>query len=196
MSRPAEASSPAERVLAAFVDGEPLTVADVAIAADLAEAEARTTLETLVEDGALLHTTVRGVDIRHRKRAEAAEDVDLEAPIDCYYRPPAAVAEGVGSRDGARIDEDADRLDRRLARMDVPGASEMMRDWRRDAVRAAYEYLEEHGPAAPEAIVEAVYPAHEAGFEDSEPWWACVRPRLARLRGVDVDEEGRWLVRG
>lgn len=187
------------RVLTAIVDGEPLSVREVAIAADVPESDAAEALEALVADGHLRHTTVRGVDIRVRKEAEQA-GVDLEAPVECYYPSAESLLDGVGTTDGLAAapagddesgDADVDPLDRRLARMDVEGASEMMRDWRRDAVRAAYEFLRESGPADPEAIQEAVYPAHQAGFDDPSNWWDCVRPRLLRLPGVAVDD-GAW----
>jgi hypothetical protein len=176
-----------ERVRAAFVDAEPLTTADVAVAADVPEPAAADALEELVVAGDLRHAEVRGVDIRQRKFAEDAEDVDLEAPVDLYHRPAADLQETVGTRDGSDVSEDADRIGRRLARMDVPGSSEMMRDWKRDAVRAAFEHLDAEGPCEPAALREVVYPAHEAGFDDAEVWWDCVRPRLARLQGVVVD---------
>jgi hypothetical protein len=176
-----------ERVRAVFVDAEPLTTADVAVAADVPEPAAAEALEDLVEAGDLRHAQVRGVDIRQRKYAEDAEEVDLEEAIDLYHRPAEDLLETVGTRDGDDVSADADLIGRRLARMDVPGSSEMMRDWKRDAVRAAYEHLEAEGPCEPAEIREIVYPAHEAGFDDAEAWWDCVRPRLARLPGVVVD---------
>lgn len=182
-----------ERVRAAFVDAEPLTTADVAVAADVPEPAAAEALEDLVEAGDLRHVQVRGVDIRQRKFAEDAEDVDLEEPIDLYHRPAEDLLETTGSRAAGDVPEDADRIGRRLARMDVPGASEMMRDWKRDAVRATFEHLDAEGPCEPATLREVVYPAHEAGFDDAEAWWDCVRPRLARLPGVVV-EGSEWAV--
>lgn len=179
------------QVLAAFVDGEPLTVEDVAIATCVPEPAVEDALAELVEDGELHRTTVRGVDIRQRKEAERA-DVDLERPVELYHRDEEDLRDGIGTEDGHRIDAE-DRRDRQLARQDVEGASDMMRDWRRDAVRGAHDYLREEGPCDDEEIREAVYPAHEAGFSDEDAWWECVRPRLARLPGVAV-ADGEWLV--
>jgi len=180
------------RVLAAFVDAEPLSPRDVAVAADLPVPAARDVLSALVDAGELHRTEVRGVDIRQRKAAEDAE-VDLERPIELFQRPAEAL------RDGTGVDTDPggdspDPVDRRLGRMDVPGASGMMRDWRRDAVRAAHEHLREEGPAEPAELRDVVYPAHEAGFDDAREWWAFVRPRLARLPGVTTTEAA-WTVR-
>lgn len=182
-----------DRAFGAFVDAEPLSVPEVAVATGLPTEDVREALADLVEAGRLRRTAVRGVDVSQRKAAEAA-DVDLETPIVLYHRQPEALLSGIGTADGAGIDADADRIGRRLARMDVPGASGMMRNWRRDAVRAAYDHLLEHGPADSATIRAAVFPAHEAGFDDPDAWWACIRPRLARLPGVTV-EDGQWRVR-
>lgn len=180
------------QVLAAFVDAESLTVEEVAIAACVPEPAAADALAELVEDGSLRQTTVRGVDIRQRKDAERA-DADLEQPVDLFHRRAEDLESAVGTADGREADAD-DRRERRLARMDVGGASDMMRDWRRDAVRGAHDHLREAGPCEPATIREAVYPTHEAGFDDADAWWDCVRPRLARLPGVVV-EDGEWTVR-
>ncbi|WP_248517405.1 hypothetical protein [Salinarchaeum laminariae] len=182
-----------ERVRSAFVDAEPLSTAEVAVAADVPEPAAADVIEDLVSAGDLRHATVRGVDIRQRKLVEDDDEIDLGEAIDCYHRPAADLAETVGTRDASEIGPDADRIGRRLARMDVPGASEMMRDWKRDAVRAAHEHLEDAGPCDSEELQTVVYPAHEAGFDDAESWWDCVRPRLVRLPGV-VIEQGQWNV--
>lgn len=188
-----EADDPAvrERVLAAFVDAEPLTRREVALAADLPEPLAGDVLAALVEEGALVRTTARGVDVRHRKEAEDA-DVDLESPVELFHRSAEDLADGPGIEDDV---DAADALGSRIARMDVPGASRMMRDWRRDAVRGAYEHLRSEGATDPAELREVVYPAHEAGFDDPEAWWAFVRPRLARLPGV-TRSGGAWTVEG
>ncbi|AGN01610.1 hypothetical protein L593_08325 [Salinarchaeum sp. Harcht-Bsk1] len=180
-----------ERVRSAFVDAEPLTTAEVAVAADVPEPAVTDALEELVEAGDLRVTEVRGVDIRQRKYAEDDDEIDLEEPFDLYFRPAEDLLETVGTRDGSDVPEDADPVERRLARMDVGGASGMMRDWKRDAVRAAREHLIETGPCDPAELREVVYPAHEAGFDDADAWWDCVRPRLARLPGVVIDR-GTW----
>lgn len=180
-----------ERVRDAFVDAEPLSATEVAVAADLPEPAARDVLSALVDADELRHTEVRGVDIRERKAAEEA-DVDLERPVELFRRPEPSLVEGTGIEDDPG-GSDADPIDRRLGRMDVPGNSEMMRDWRRDAVRAAYEHLRDSGPAETADVRETVYPAHEAGFDDADAWWAFVRPRLARLPGVTT-LQAEWTV--
>jgi len=177
-----------ERVLDAFVDGAPRTVADVAICADIDEDVARMTLETLAEQGELTNRTVSGVDITARKESEEA-DVDLDAAIELWSLPAESVLEGP-----TEPPEADDVLERRLERMTVPGASDMMQDWRRDAIRAAYEHLESTDPAAPSELREELFGAHEAGFDDPVDWWEFVRPRLYRLPGVVV-EDGHWTVR-
>lgn len=178
-----------ERVLEAFVDGAPRTVGDVAISAAVDPAVARATLESLSADDQLLHRTVSGVDITARKAAEDAP-VDIDAEIELWSLPPDQLIEGPTER--ATAD---DRVDRQLERMTVSGASEMMQNWRRDAVRAAYEHLDSlDGETATAAeLREELFGPHEAGFDDPEDWWAFVRPRLYRLRGVTVDGD-HWSV--
>lgn len=84
-----------------------------------------------------------------------------------------------------------EEVDERLAEFDVPGTSEMMREWRRGAVRAAFEHLHAEGEARSAAIVEAVYPGHRAGYADRGEWWDYVAPMLAALPGVERDGD-RW----
>jgi hypothetical protein len=178
-----------ERVLDAFVDGAPRTVDDVAIAANVDTDVARATLEALVEDGTLTRRSVSGVDITERKAAEEA-DIDLDAEIDLWSLTPDELTEG--QSDPATAE---DRIDRRLERMTVPGASEMMQNWRRDAVRAAYERLDalDGDELTPAALRDDLFGTHEAGFDTPEAWWDFVRPRLYRLPGVTV-EDGCWCV--
>jgi hypothetical protein len=178
-----------EHVLEAFVDGAPRTVEDVAICADLDPAVARATLEELTDGDTLTHRTVSGVEITARKDAEEA-DVDVDAEIELWSLTAEQLAEGSPER--ATADSP---VGRRLERMTIPGASDMMQDWRRDAVRATYEHLDDldGDRVAPADLREALFSAHEAGFDDPADWWAFVRPRLYRLPGVTV-EDGRWRV--
>jgi hypothetical protein len=181
-------SSHPQRVLEAFVDGAPRTVTDVAICAGVDEDVARETLETLTEQGELTSRTVRGVDITARKDAEEA-DLDIDAEIELWSLPVTSVLEGPTEP------PEADAvLERRLERMTVPGASSMMLNWRRDAVRAAYEHLESTGGATATELRDELFGSHGAGFDDPGEWWAFVRPRLYRLPGLIVEDD-RWTVR-
>ncbi|WP_267640326.1 helix-turn-helix domain-containing protein [Haloarchaeobius amylolyticus] len=150
-------SVPAVLVLEQLAVGEPGTTAELADAVGLDEATTRSLCADLVERGDLRRKELRS----------------QEATMTVWYRP----AEGADSSPEAR----AERV---IASLSVPGASEMMRDWRRDAVRAAYEFLREEGEATTENLVSSVYPAHSAGYNDEEPWWAMVAERLACLPGV------------
>lgn len=181
------ASVPPDRALEAFVDAAPRTAADVAAAAGVGEEAAREALSTLRDRGELERRTVSGVDVTAQKAAEEA-GIDVDEPIELWYLPAERLAEGPAERPDAE-----DEVGRRLERMDVPGASGMMRNWRRDAVRAAYGYLRSSGGATPDELCEDVYPGHEAGFDDAGDWWAFLRPRLYRLPGVAVDDDV-WFV--
>lgn len=176
-----------DRLLSAFVDAAPRTVTDVALAAGVTEADAERGLEALCEAGALERRSVSGVDISAQKAAEAAE-IDVDEPITLYHLPAAALADSTATPPTAD-----DEIGRRLERMSIPGASDLMRSWRRDAVRAAYDHLITSGGVTPDTLVDEVYPGHEAAFDDPPAWWFFVRPRLYRLPGVAVDD-GEWFV--
>jgi hypothetical protein len=88
-----------------------------------------------------------------------------------------------------------DRVEAAIADLSVPGASEMMRDWRRNAVRAAFDYLSDHGTGSSGEIRDAVYPSNGAGYDDPGAWWSFVGPRLADLPGVERDGE-EWAFSG
>lgn len=172
---------------AAFVDAAPRTVEDVAAATGVSLAAARSGLEALADSGTIERRSVSGVDISARKAAEAA-DIDVETPIVLYHLSAAEASSGTVDQSGAD-----DEIGRRLDRMTIPGASDLMRSWRRDAVRAAHDYLVTAGGEPPEEIRAEVYPGHEAGFDDPGSWWVFVRPRLYRLPGIVVDD-GEWFV--
>ena len=179
---PGEGTAPSEdetEALGAFVDAAPRTVDEVAAETALDAADARAALEALVDRGALRHKRVDGVDVGERSRP--MDDRREELPVDLWYLPEDRLEGGnvVVTLDEGRPIEEA------LEEMEFPGASEMMRDWRRDAVRAAYEYLREQGPANRDNLVEDVYPPHSAGYADADEWFDCVGPRLARLPGVE-----------
>ncbi|WP_439027107.1 hypothetical protein [Haloarchaeobius sp. DT45] len=148
---------PAVLVLEQLAVGEPGTTAELAAAVGIDEDEVRSLCTELVERGDL-----RRKELRSR-----------ETTLTVWYRP----AEGVETSPEAR----AERV---IASLSVPGASEMMRDWRRDAVRASYEFLREEGETTSDELVASVYPAHSAGYTDEDSWWTMVEERLACLPGV------------
>lgn len=75
-----------------------------------------------------------------------------------------------------------------LAAMDLSGAE-------RTAVRAAFGFLRRRGDADAEAIVEAIFADHAAGYESPEDWWAdLVEEVFEELPGVGRVRDGseRW----
>lgn len=154
---------PTAAALSAVPSNDPVSASEVAEELGVAVDVAREALRALTAEDELAHRHVRG-------RAAA---------VDVWYRP----------RAGAERDLEA-RVDDAIDELAVPGASEMMRDWRRDAVREAFEYLQETDAADASSVVDAVYPTHAAGFDSEEAWWGMVAPRLERLPGVVAGGDG------
>lgn len=156
-----------ERALEVFDGAEPYTTAEIADALDTTEHTARTKLDLLREEGVIERKVLRGG----------------QSPLTVWYLPREAHTQATQSDEpSAEIDEDL--IDERIEELDVPGTSSMMRDWRRDAIRAAYEHLREHDGASVESFEETVYPSYAAGYDDFQAWWAMVRERLKELPGV------------
>lgn len=175
-----------ETVLAAFVDAAPRTAAEVATAVDAPDDAVADALAALEERGDLRRREVPAGDATEDGVAGGDADGSDQA-VALWYLP----AETLRERVPEGVAEADDDIDRALAEMAVPGASRMMRDWRRDAVRAVVEHLREDGPATAAEIRATVYPPHSAGYDDTDAWWDCVRPRLLSVPGVDR-EDGAW----
>jgi hypothetical protein len=106
-------------------------------------------------------------------------------------------------------DEAAFDLERALdevAEESMPGSGEKQQQ-RREALRAAYEFLREaDGPVTPQKFQDEVYPGHEAGYTDGEDppysWWTnCIYGGLKALAEYDdaivvPDTSGKWEYRG
>jgi predicted ArsR family transcriptional regulator len=72
-----------------------------------------------------------------------------------------------------------------------PARTKAMLRERREAVRAAYDYLQEHQIAGATEIMEAVYEDHSAGYEKPITLWQnCLRPGLQQL-GFDTPAPGK-----
>ena len=85
--------------------------------------------------------------------------------------------------------ETADTERRRLIEdVDLPGTGKTL-EARRDALQAAYDYLQEYPEAKKSDFLQDVYPDHPAEFETAEGWWNAIQPALAELPGVDPPEE-------
>jgi len=163
-----EPVAPVGAVRALVSGGEPYTTNEVAMELDVSTRLAEQSLAQLEEEGVLASKTV----------SDGTETTAI------WYRP----IEVLDPEDEETVDE---AVEETVAGMAVPGASEMMRDWRRDAVRATVEALREDGPMSAAEIREAVFGPHSAGFDDPQDWWAMLHPRLAQVPYVhppDGDE--------
>lgn len=86
-------------------------------------------------------------------------------------------------------DETGDQERRRLIEdVDLPGTGKTL-EARRNALQAAYDYLQEYPEAKKSDFLQDVYPEHPAEFETAEGWWNAIQPALADLPGVDPPEE-------
>jgi hypothetical protein len=160
----------------AFVDAAPRTLAEVAVAAGAPRSAVADALSHLVAAGEL-----------QRREVTATDGDGAERTAIVWHLPAATLRE----RTADRAVEADDAAGRAIARMAFPGSSRMMRDWRRDAVRAVVEFLRTDGPATAAELVDAVYPPHSAGYDDPDAWWDCVRPRLLAVPAVAHDD-GEW----
>ncbi|WP_267641438.1 hypothetical protein [Haloarchaeobius amylolyticus] len=152
-------------VLTVFDDAAPRTATEVAAETDIGPEAAADILDGLAEAG----------DLR------AKELTDGEATLTAYYTP-ASLHGTASSADPETAREDA--VEEAVAEMDVPGVSEMMIDWRRDAIQAAWDHLADEGTVTDREFKHEVFPKYRAGYDDAEAWWSFVRPRLPRLPGV------------
>ncbi|NHN47273.1 hypothetical protein G9464_06630 [Halostella sp. JP-L12] len=148
-----------DRILDVFEGAAPLPTAAIAERAGVTEQTAAAKLVELADEWRV-----------RRKRPGEGPSV--------WYRPTSAFGDEPEPTERS-VDDAIDALD-------VPGTSGMMRDWRRDAVRAAFDFLAEEGTVEEPAFREEVYPAQTASYDDPDAWWAMVRPRLRTLPGVDA----------
>lgn len=176
----------ADRVLGAFEDATPQTAESVATETGLDVETARETLAALVERDVLCHKAVRGRDGGERRLTSDQLDGLV---VDLWHLPEERLAGGTVN---LAVD-DGGALEDALEELECPGASALMREWRHDAVRAAYEYLRERGPVDSAGVRDDVYPAHRAGYASADAWWDCVEPRLGELPGVEF-EDGSWRI--
>lgn len=161
-----------DAVASTFVDAAPRTLQEIVDATGLERESAERVLAELVADGELASKTIQ----------------TGAATVQVWYPPASRHVERLASTspEPPRADAVADAI----ASMDVPGVSEMMQDWRRDAIENAWSFVADQGATTEDAIVDAVYAGHSAGYDDRESWWDCVRPRLADLPGIEPPEEG------
>jgi hypothetical protein len=150
-------------------------------------------------------TAVLRVFERREDRARPVTAGDVMEAVGCSRRTAhnklnALVEDGelktrkVGSRSRVwwvPIEEpsgDGSALPAMVEEVDLPGTGETLRA-RREALAAAYEYLQDHPEAKKSDFLAAVFPENPAGFETAEGWWNAIQPALAELPGVDPPKE-------
>lgn len=79
-------------------------------------------------------------------------------------------------------------LEREIKSVDLPGTGKTL-EARREALLAAYEYLQEHPEAKKSDFLQDVFPENPAEYQTAEGWWNAIQPALAKLPGVDPPEE-------
>lgn len=156
---------PEDHALSVFSGAEPYTTREVAAAMNVTEHTAGAALEALYERGEVGKKEARGDP----------------ATLTVWYRVRTGIGEEPGGEDALDVDA---RVEELLSEVEVPGTSEMMRDWRIDAIRAAFDHLREHEAVSVDELQAEIFPAHQAGFDDPDAWWELVRPRLRRLPGI------------
>jgi len=135
------------------------------------------------------------------ERVERLEDGDGHTPVE-QTRP----AEPVSTRRDDVESEPAEAtepatLEELIETIDVPGSGEKERE-RREAVRAAVDYLRENGTAGPSDLKADVYPDHPArytgGKDPARSWWKnCVYKAFDQIAEADdrvgrADQSGEW----
>lgn len=82
-----------------------------------------------------------------------------------------------------------------IASFDPPGTPEQ-KGQRREALRHAYAYVREHGPADREELVERVYPDYPGAFDAPDAgWWdEVIVPGFEELDDVERTDGGEWAV--
>jgi hypothetical protein len=79
-------------------------------------------------------------------------------------------------------------VDVEIADAELPGSGELLRE-RREALRAAYDYISENPEATKTEFFTEVFPEHSAGYKTADQWWDMIEPALADLPNVDVELE-------
>lgn len=148
----------------------PLTANDVMDELGCSRRTAHDKLNALVDEGVL---STRKIGARGRVWWVPFDELVVEATLARPARDPSVELE--------------------IERADLPGADETLDD-RREALRAAYDYLSEHPNASTTEFLEEVFPEYPAGYETADGWWADIKPALKELPNVDVaqDRDHTW----
>ncbi len=163
-------SIPPERALEVFEEREdrarPLTASDIAEALDCSRRTAHNKLGELVDRGEL---ETRKVGARSR----------------VWWRPLPREPESAGR---PRAEGVSDAVSEAVSEANLPGAGPQL-EARREALLAAFDYLQDNPGATKSDFLQDVYPDHRADFESAEGWWNAIQPALGDLPGVDPPKE-------
>ncbi len=172
---------PPEAALEVFEEradlARPLTSNDVMDALECSRRTAHNKLNELVDRGEL---ETRKVGSRSR-----VWWVPMEAEPETGRHGATGQERAENARESTGPQVPADEA---IATADLPGTGATL-DARRDALRAAYEYIVEHPSATKSDFLEHVYPEYPAEFETAEGWWNAIHPALKELPAVDPPEE-------
>lgn len=158
----------------------PLTAGDVMEGLDCSRRTAHNKLGELVDRG-LLET--RKVGARSRVwwiRIPRSDQSDAAGRR--------AGTEPGGTTGGDRESARTRAVDSRIDDIDLPGSGATLAA-RREALRAAYDYLVENPSARKSDFLADVFPDHPAEYDTAEGWWNALQPALKKLPGVDPPEE-------
>lgn len=162
--------------------GEPLTAPELADALNCSRRTALDRLSDLASDDLLRSKQVGGrsrvywtpIDGRSTGSDREHAENDAETPVDS--KAPHAPRERSDAPDDLEAAIDATGLDAD----------------RREALRAMYDYLAEHGTARKGDFTDDVYPKYPAGYGSPGGWWNRLgKGALASLPGVRKPPEGR-----
>lgn len=143
---------------------KPLTASDVMDAVDCSRRTAHNKLGELVETGAL---ETRKVGARSRVWwIPMPRATDEPEPGSSTQRDPA--------------------VDAQIADAELPGSGADLRE-RRQALRAAYDYIRDNPEATRTEVLTAVFPDNAVGCKTADEWWAMIEPALADLPNLDVE---------
>jgi hypothetical protein len=163
---------PLEEVLSVFERREdrarPLTANDVMEEVGCSRRTAHDKLNSLVEAG---HLATRKVGARSR----------------VWWIPlqPATEDDTADERGGIERDP---AVEIGIEAAELPVAADTVES-RRDALRAAYDYLSENPNTTKSEFLTEVFPEHPADYRTADEWWEAIEPELEDLPNVDVAED-------
>ena len=145
---------------------KPLTASDVMDALDCSRRTAHNKLGELVEAGAI---ETRKVGARSR----------------VWWIPMPRITDDA---EPGRPEQRDPAVDTEIADAELPGSGALLRE-RRQALRAAYDYISQNPEATKTEFLTEVFPEHSAGCKTADEWWAMIEPALADLPNIDVELE-------